>query len=252
MVDGSADGGGDYQQIRLQKVMATAGVGSRRYCEILIGAGRVRVDGQVVREQGLRVDPATAVIHVDGERIASAPGTAVYLLNKPRGMHTTMSDPQGRLCVGDAVAGLDVRLFHVGRLDADTEGLLVLTNDGELANRLTHPSHGVAKTYLAWVPGRVSSAVLRQLRTGVDLDGRAVEVDRVRVVESVGGESLVELEIHEGRNHVVRRLLAEVGHPVSRLMRTRFGPLSVGTLRPGALRRLGSKELRTLYTAAGL
>jgi len=110
----------------------------------------------------------------------------------------------------------------------------------------------VAKTYLAWVPGRVSSAVLRQLRTGVDLDGRAVEVDSVRVVESVGGESLVELEIHEGRNHVVRRLLAEVGHPVSRLMRTRFGPLSVGTLRPGALRRLGSKELRTLYTAAGL
>ncbi len=247
---GAVDGAGG--AIRLQKVMAAAGVGSRRYCEILIGSGRVRVDGEVVREQGMRVDPTTAVIHVDGERIASAPGTLVYLLNKPRGMHTTMSDPQGRSCVGDAVAGLDVRLFHVGRLDADTEGLLVLTNDGELSNRLTHPSHGVAKTYLAWVPGRIPSAVLRRLRAGVEVDGRVVEVDQVRIVESVGDETLVELQIHEGRNHIVRRLLAEVGYPVRRLMRTRFGPLTVGTLRPGALRRLGSKELRTLYTAAGL
>jgi 23S rRNA pseudouridine2605 synthase len=249
--DAAGDGAGS-QPVRLQKVMAAAGVGSRRYCEILIDAGRVRVDGSVVREQGTRVDPATAVIHVDGERIASAPGTLVYLFNKPRGMHTTMSDPQGRPCVGDVVAGMDVRLFHVGRLDADTEGLLVLTNDGELANRLTHPSHGVAKTYLAWVPGRVSPSVLRRLRAGVELEGRPVEVDRVRVVESEGGETLVELEIHEGRNQVVRRLLAEVGHPVRRLMRTRFGPLTVGTLRPGSLRRLGSKDLRTLYTAAGL
>jgi len=242
--------------VRLQKVLAAAGVGSRRYCEILIDAGRVQVDGEVVRTQGLRVDPARAVVHVDGRRIPTAPGTEVYLLNKPVGMHTTMSDPQGRACVGDVVEPLGLRLFHVGRLDAETEGLLLLTNDGELANRLTHPSHGVSKTYLARVPGPVRKSTLAQLRAGVRIDERPVQVESVRVTGKLaaprGEEAQLELVIHEGRKHIVRRLLAEVGHPVLALVRTQFGPLHLGGLRPGELRPLTSVERRDLYTAAGL
>lgn len=238
--------------VRLQKVLAAAGVGSRRYCEILIDAGRVSLDGRVVREQGVRVDPETAVLRVDGKRIPTASETAVFLLNKPVGMHTTMSDPRGRPCVGDVAARLGVRVFHVGRLDAATSGLLLLTNDGELANRLTHPSHGVAKTYLARVTGRVNNRTLDRLRAGVPLDDRPVEVESVRVVEQTKGESLLELVIHEGRNHVVRRLLAEVGHPVVDLTRTQIGTLSIGGLRPGSVRSLTAVERRDLYTAAGL
>ena len=238
--------------IRLQKVLAAAGVGSRRYCEILIDAGRVSVDGEVVREQGRRVDPATVVVHVDGKRIPTAPDTAVFVLNKPLGVHTTMSDPRGRPCVGDLVADLDVRVFHVGRLDADTSGLLLLTNDGELANRLTHPSHGVTKTSLARVRGPVRPATLRRLRGGVEFDGRTVEVTSVRIVDRQREEVLLEVVIHEGRKHVVRRLLAEVGHPVLALTRTQFGPVHLGGLRSGGLRRLTKAEIRDLYTAAGL
>ncbi len=237
-------------------MLATAGVGSRRYCEILIDAGRVKVDGEVVRTQGVRVDPATAVVHVDGRRIPTAPDTAVYMLNKPVGMHTTMSDPQGRPCVGDAVEPLGIRLFHVGRLDAETEGLLLLTNDGELANRLTHPSHGVTKTYLARVPGPVRKSTLAKLRAGVRIDDRPVQVESVRItgrLDSAAGEQAqLEIVIHEGRKHVVRRLLAEVGHPVLALVRTQFGPLHLGGLRAGALRPLTAVEQRDLYTAAGL
>lgn len=236
----------------MQKVLAAAGVGSRRYAEILIEAGRVTVDGEVVRGQGMRVDPDTAVVHVDGKRVPTAAGLAVFLLNKPRGVHSTMSDPQGRPCVGDLVRDLGVRVFHVGRLDADTEGLLVLTNDGDLANRLAHPSHGVAKTYLARVRGPVRGATLTKLRTGVELDGRVVEVESIRVVSAAGAEVMLELVIHEGRKHVVRRLLAEVGHPVVGLARTQFGPLHLGGLRPGRIRPLTNAELRELYTAAGL
>jgi 23S rRNA pseudouridine2605 synthase len=238
--------------VRLQKVLAAAGIGSRRYAEILIDAGRVTVDGEVVRGQGMRIDPETAVVHVDGTRVPTAAGVAVFMLNKPRGVHSTMSDPQGRPCIGDLVDDLDVRVFHVGRLDADTEGLLLLSNDGDLANRLTHPSHGVAKTYLARVPGPVRGATLARLRRGVALDGREVDVHSVRVVSKAGGEVLLELVIHEGRKHVVRRLLAEVGHPVVGLVRTEFGPLHLGGLRPGRLRQLTGPELRALYTAAGL
>lgn len=242
----------DSQGVRLQKVLAAAGVGSRRYCEILIDRGRVKVNGEVVQAQGVRIDPAVDVVHVDGDRIPTAPDTQVYVLNKPRGMHTTMSDPQGRSCVGDLVAELDVRLFHVGRLDADTEGLLLLTNDGELANRLTHPSHGVAKTYLARVAGVPSRAVLAQIRTGVMIDDRPVEVQSLNVVQREGKQALVELTIHEGRNRIVRRLFDEVGHPVVDLVRTRVGPLGIAGLRPGSMRRLNAGQLRELYTAAGM
>ena len=238
--------------IRLQKVLASAGIGSRRACEELIDAGRVSVDGRVVREQGMRVDPARSVIHVDGDRVPTASDLIVLALNKPFGVLSTMNDEQGRPCVGDLVADRTERLFHVGRLDADTEGLLLLTNDGELAQRLTHPSHGVMKTYLATVPGIVKRDVGRRLREGIELEDGLASVDSFRVVQALPGRALVELTIHEGRKHVVRRLLEAVDHPVEQLVRTQVGPIPLGELRPGRLRAITGPELGSLYTAAGL
>jgi 23S rRNA pseudouridine2605 synthase len=238
--------------IRLQKVLAAAGLGSRRACEILIDQGRVEVDGQVVLEQGLRVDPARQVIKVDGLRIPTAPGHVVLALNKPRGVHSTMSDERGRPCVGDYLAGRRERLFHVGRLDADTEGLLLLTNDGELAQRLAHPSHGVTKTYLAQVRGTIPRDLGRTLRAGVELDDGMVRVDRFKVVTSAPGRALVEVVLHEGRKHVVRRLLAAVGHPVEGLVRVKVGPIGLGDLRSGKVRTLTITEVGELYAAVGL
>ena len=238
--------------IRLHKVLASAGIGSRRACEELIDAGRVSVDGRVVREQGMRVDPARSVIHVDGERVPTASDLIVLALNKPFGVLSTMNDEQGRPCVGDLVADRTERLFHVGRLDADTEGLLLLTNDGELAQRLTHPSHGVMKTYLATVPGIVKRDVGRRLREGIELEDGLASVDSFRVVQALPGRALVELTIHEGRKHVVRRLLEAVDHPVEQLVRTQVGPIPLGELRPGRLRAITGPELGSLYTAAGL
>lgn len=243
---------GDGQGVRLQKVLAAAGLGSRRACEQLIEEGRVDVDGQRVREQGRRVDPQHSVIHVDGTRIATAPDLLHLALNKPRGVLTTMSDPDGRPTVGDYVADRRDRLFHVGRLDVESEGLLILTNDGELGHRITHPSYGVAKTYLAEVIGPVAKGVGRQLRAGVELEDGYVSVDSFRLVSATGKRVMVEVVLHEGRKHVVRRLLAEVGHPVQRLVRTRIGPLELGDLRPGRLRRLGTAEVGKLYRAVGL
>ncbi len=238
--------------VRLQKVLAAAGVGSRRACEDLIGAGRVMVDGAVVRGQGRRVDPSVAVVTVDGERINIRDDSVYLALNKPRAMLTAMSDDRGRPCVGDLVADRPERMFHVGRLDADTEGLLLLTNDGELAHRLSHPSFAIPKTYLADVPGPIRRDLGRRLRSGVELDDGVVAVDRFRVIESAGRRALVELVLHEGRKHVVRRLLAAVEHPVSRLVRTAVGPVQLGHQRPGSLRRLNQSELAALYRLAGL
>ena len=238
--------------VRLQVVLARAGVASRRASEQLIAAGRVEVDGRVVREQGTRVDPERAVVRVDGLRITTAAERAYLALNKPVGVVSTMNDPEGRPCVGDLVAGRGERLFHVGRLDTDSEGLLLLTNDGELANRIAHPSFGVRKTYLAEVPGPVARDVGRRLRAGVDLEDGPVRVDGFRVVSSVAGRVLVEVVLHEGRKHVVRRLLAEVGHPVQRLVRTHVGPVALGDLRPGKVRPLTSKEVGELYASVGL
>lgn len=237
--------------IRLQKVLAGAGIGSRRACEELIADGRVTVDGQVA-ELGMRIDPTTAVVHVDGERIPTAPGTVVLVLNKPRGVVSTMSDEHGRPCVGDLVEGREERLFHVGRLDADTEGLLILTNDGELANRLGHPSHEIDKEYVATVSGEITREALRQLERGVDLEDGPAACDRIRIVGQVPGRSMVELVIHEGRNRIVRRMLDAVGFPVTDLVRTRIGPLHLGQQRPGTLRALEGAELHALYTAVGL
>jgi 23S rRNA pseudouridine2605 synthase len=238
--------------IRLQKVLALAGIGSRRACEALIDEGRVEVDGKRVTEQGMRVDPRTAVVRVDGERVPTAPDLAVFAFNKPKGVISTMSDEQGRPCVGDWVAGRTERLFHVGRLDAETEGLLFLTNDGELANRLGHPSHEIDKTYVATVRGQLSPQALRQLKDGLELEDGFVQADSARILQKQPERTLVEIVIHLGRNHIVRRMLAEVGYPVTDLVRTRIGPIHLGQQRPGVVRAITGRELRELYTAVGL
>jgi len=233
--------------VRLQKVLANAGLGSRRACEALIAAGRVEVDGHRVTEQGLRVDPARVQIRVDGNRVQTRTDLVYLLLNKPRGVVSTMRDPQGRPCIGDYLTDRNARLFHVGRLDTDTEGLILLTNDGELAHRLTHPSFGVTKTYLAEVPGPIPRDLGRRLRSGVELSDGSVKVDRFRLLNSASGRALVEVSIHEGRKHVVRRMLEAVGHPVNRLVRTHIGALGTGNLAPGRLRHLTSHEVSALY-----
>jgi 23S rRNA pseudouridine2605 synthase len=242
----------DQDGVRLQKVLAQAGLGSRRACEQLITEGRVEVDGRVVSEQGVRVDPARQVIRVDGSRIVTAPNLVHLVLNKPTGVVSTMTDPQGRPCLGDYVGDRRDRLFHVGRLDADTEGLILLTNDGELAHRLAHPRYEVAKTYVAEVSGPIAKNVGRTLRAGVALEDGPAKVDSFRVVGSTSNRVLVELVVHEGRNHIVRRMLAAVGHPVQRLVRTHIGPVALGTLRPGKLRSLTRDELGALYALVGL
>jgi 23S rRNA pseudouridine2605 synthase len=235
--------------VRLQKVLASAGLGSRRACEELIADGRVTVGG-VVAELGTRVDPLTAVIHVDGDRVVVRDDLTYLALNKPRGVLSAMSDSRGRRTVGDLLGDRPDRLFHVGRLDADSEGLLLLTNDGELAHRLMHPSFGVAKTYLATVPAPVGKQVGRRLRAGVVLDDGPASVDSFRVIQTHGGQAIVEIVLHEGRKHIVRRLLAEVGHPVSRLVRTRIGPVHLGGQRAGTLRPLTRSELADLHRLA--
>lgn len=238
--------------VRLQKVLAGAGVASRRASEDLIQAGRVSVDGVVVTELGVRVDPDTQVIHVDGMRV-QLDVTKVYLaLNKPLGVVCTMHDPEGRPCLGDIVGNRNERLFHVGRLDTDTEGLLLLTNDGELANRLSHPAYEVPKYYLAEVPGPVPRGIGKQLRAGIELDDGVVSVDSFRLVDSRPGHALVEVVLHEGRNRIVRRLLEAVGHPVERLARTQVGPVLLGDLLPGRTRALTRGELGELMRMVNL
>ncbi|HYK33934.1 MAG TPA: pseudouridine synthase [Streptosporangiaceae bacterium] len=238
--------------VRLQKVLAAAGVGSRRSCEELIGAGRVEVDGEIVRRFGARVDPDRQVIRVDGKRIPASADLVYLALNKPPGVVSAMSDDRGRRTISDLIGDRSERLFHVGRLDFDTEGLILLTNDGELAHRLAHPRYGVLKTYLAEVSGPVPKDLGRRLTTGVELEDGTVVADRFRVVDRAGSRVLVELTVHEGRKHVVRRMLAKAGHPVSRLVRTQVGPVSLGSLRPAATRRLTTAEVGDLYAAVGM
>jgi 23S rRNA pseudouridine2605 synthase len=238
--------------VRLQKVLAQAGVGSRRACEELIAAGRVEVDGRRMTVLGVRIDPRRSVVHVDGVRI-QLDETLVYLaLNKPLGVISAMSDPQGRPTLGDFVANREERLFHVGRLDADTEGLILLTNDGELAHRLSHPSYEVPKTYLVEVAGPVPRDLGRRLRAGVELEDGPATVDSFKVVDARPGKALLELVLHDGRNRVVRRLLAAAGHPVEQLVRTQVGPIRLGDLRTGRTRVLGQAEVGALMAAAGL
>ena len=242
----------DPEGVRLQKLMAAAGVGSRRVCENLIEQGRVEVDGHVVTELGVRINPRTQVVHVDGVRVNLDEDRVYLAFNKPKGVVTTMNDDLGRVSLADYVGNREQRLFHVGRLDADTEGLLLLTNDGDLAHRLQHPSHGVLKTYLATVRGPVGKDVGRQLRQGVELEDGPVQVDSFKVVDSQPGKAIVEVVLHEGRKHVVRRMLEAVGHPVVELVRTEVGPIRLADLRSGRTRRLNKAEVGALYKAAGL
>jgi 23S rRNA pseudouridine2605 synthase len=242
--------------VRLQKLLAQSGVASRRKCEELMLGGLVEVNGEVVTRLGTKVDPRTAVIHVEGKRLPPVSAHVYLVLNKPRGVVSTMSDPQGRPTLNDLLANRPDRLFHVGRLDTDTEGLILLTNDGDFAQRVAHPSYELSKTYVAEVDGVVEKAVVRRLLDGVTLEDGPVEVHSCKVVSSArsakGDRSIVELVIHEGRNRIVRRLLDEVGHPVRRLTRTAIGPVVLHGLRPGALRELTRDELGTLLDAARL
>ncbi len=231
---------------RLQKTLARAGFGSRRACEILISEGRVTIDGRVA-ELGNRVRPDLQLICVDGSLAPTAQNTVYYLLNKPDGVVTTASDPQGRPTVLNLVES-SVRIFPVGRLDMNTEGLLILTNDGRLAHLLTHPSSGIAKEYLARVEGDPSPAAIRRLREGVALDDGVTSPAQVSRVS----EGLLRIVIHEGRNRQVRRMCAVVGHDVTRLVRTRIGPIQDATLSPGASRHLSLAEVRRLMEAVGM
>ena len=241
--------------VRLQKVLSQAGIASRRAAEKMITDGRVEVDGHVVTELGTRVDPHLSVVRVDGARVM-LDDTLVHLaLNKPRGMHSTMSDDLGRPCIGDLIEHRvrgNKKLIHVGRLDADTEGLILLTNDGELAHRLMHPSYEVPKTYVAMVNGTVPRGLGNTLRAGVELEDGPVAVDDFAVVDSVPGKTMVRVTLHEGRKRIVRRLLAEVGHPVQSLVRTEIGAVSLGNQRPGSIRPLRRDEIGALYKAVGL
>ncbi|WP_237567955.1 pseudouridine synthase [Mycolicibacterium lacusdiani] len=246
---------GDDEGVRLQKVLSQAGVASRRVAERMITDGRVEVDGEIVTELGSRVDPDKSVIRVDGARIMVDDNLVHFALNKPKGMQSTMSDDRGRPCVGDIVEHRvrgNHKLFHVGRLDADTEGLMILTNDGELAHRLMHPSFEVPKTYLATVLGAVPRGMGKKLRAGIELDDGPVEIDDFAVVGAVPGKSMVRITLHEGRKHIVRRLLAEVGFPVQELVRTDIGSIELGDQRPGSIRVLTSKEIGDLYKAVGM
>ena len=243
--------------IRLQKLLAQSGVASRRKCEELMLEGAVEVDGEVVTRLGTKVDPRTAVIRVEGRRLPPISAHVYLVLNKPRGVVSTMSDPEGRRSLGDLVADRSERLFHVGRLDTDTSGLLILTNDGDFAQRLAHPSYEIEKTYVAEVEGQLHKGIIKQLLAGVTLDDGPVAVSRARVVEGSHGRTsrertIVELVIHEGRNRIVRRLLEHVGHPVTRLTRTSIGPVELGKLPVGEMRELSLTELGALMDRAQL
>ncbi|MFE7548914.1 pseudouridine synthase [Streptomyces gardneri] len=243
--------GAEQEGERLQKVLARAGMGSRRACEELIEQARVEVNGQIVLEQGMRVDPEKDEIKVDGLTVATQ-SHLFFALNKPSGVVSTMEDPEGRQCLGDYVNNRETRLFHVGRLDTETEGIILLTNHGELAHRLTHPKYGVKKTYLAAITGPLPREVGRMLKDGIELEDGYARADHFRVVEQTGKNYLVEVTLHEGRKHIVRRMLAEAGFPVDKLVRTAFGPISLGDQKSGWLRRLTNTEVGMLMKEVGM
>ncbi|UQA96255.1 pseudouridine synthase [Streptomyces halobius] len=236
---------GDQEGERLQKVLARAGMGSRRACEELIEQARVEVNGRIVMEQGVRVDPEKDEIKVDGLTVATQ-SYLFFALNKPAGVVSTMEDPDGRQCLGDYVTNRETRLFHVGRLDTETEGIILLTNHGELAHRLTHPRYGVKKTYLAAIQGPLPRDLGKRLKDGIELEDGYARADHFRIVENTGKNYLVEVTLHEGRKHIVRRMLAEAGFPVDRLVRTSFGPIALGDQKSGWLRRMTNTEVGML------
>ncbi|TJZ43439.1 rRNA pseudouridine synthase [Streptomyces piniterrae] len=237
--------GAEQEGERLQKVLARAGMGSRRACEELIEQARVEVNGRIVMEQGVRVDPEKDEIKVDGLTVATQ-SYLFFALNKPAGVVSTMEDPDGRQCLGDYVTNRETRLFHVGRLDTETEGIILLTNHGELAHRLTHPRYGVKKTYLAAIQGPLPRDLGKKLKDGIPLEDGYARADHFRVVENTGKNYLVEVSLHEGRKHIVRRMLAEAGFPVDKLVRTAFGPIALGDQKSGWLRRMTNTEVGML------
>jgi 23S rRNA pseudouridine2605 synthase len=235
---------------RLQKVLASAGLGSRRACEDLIFRRRVTVNGRIAK-LGDKVDPATAEIRVDGQRVITDTKLVYLAMNKPRGVVASMDDEKGRNELADFLGTFEQRIFHVGRLDADSEGLLLLTNDGALAHKLMHPSYGVSKTYLAEVEGPLPRAVGRALQSGVELEDGLAKVDSFRLVDTLGKVAQIEVVLHEGRKHIVRRMMDAVGHPVLRLIRTAVGPIRLGDMRPGGFRHLSNAEIGSLFKAVG-
>lgn len=243
---------GDAGRVRLQKALAHAGVASRRACEALITGGRVTVNDRVQRELGSRIDPERDEVRVDGVVVQLDVSKRYLVLNKPRGVVSTMRDENGRRDLREFTERVADRLYNVGRLDTDTSGLIILTNDGELAHRLAHPSFGVQKTYVAKVRGRMTAAAIQRLKDGVELADGPISVDRAKILPggSSGSHSLVEVTLHSGRNRIVRRMLAEVGHPVEELVRRQFGPLHLGTLRSGELRELSAAERGALLSVA--
>ncbi|WNI25581.1 pseudouridine synthase [Streptomyces sp. ITFR-16] len=243
--------GAEQEGERLQKVLARAGMGSRRACEELIEQSRVEVNGEIVVEQGMRVDVHHDEIKVDGLTVATQ-SYLFFALNKPAGVVSSMEDPDGRQCLGDYVTNRETRLFHVGRLDTETEGIIMLTNHGELAHRLTHPKYGVKKTYLAAIQGPLPRDLGKRLKDGIQLEDGYARADHFRVVENTGKNYLVEVTLHEGRKHIVRRMLAEAGFPVERLVRTSFGPIPLGDQKSGWLRRLTNTEVGMLMREVGL
>ena len=237
------------ESIRLQKALANAGVASRRACEELIVQGQVKVNGRLVTELGSRINPAEDKVTVRGVPVQFDVSRIYLALNKPLGVISSMQDEEGRPDLSQFVTEYD-RVFNVGRLDAETTGLLLLTNDGELANQLAHPSFGVEKTYLARVTGSVTSQVVSALTSGFELEDGFIKADRVRLIDSKPGESLVELVLHSGRNRIVRRMLDHVGHPVIGLVRKQFGPIMLGSLKSGQIRQLTKIELGALLKVA--
>ncbi|MCC2593169.1 rRNA pseudouridine synthase [Tessaracoccus sp. OS52] len=238
--------------IRLQKVLAAAGIASRRASEILIDEGRVEVNGKVVTEQGMRVDPERDHIRVDGSRIPPPRRHLYVLLNKPRGVVSTMEDPEGRETLSDYLPKTKERLFHVGRLDTDTEGLIILTNDGDFAHKMAHPSFEVPKTYLAEVVGTVDNRTIKRLEKGITLEDGPVKPDRVSLKSRTDSRSLLTITLHEGRNRIVRRMMDSVGHPVDRLARVAIGPVRLGSLQVGKTRDLTREELGALLDLIGM
>ncbi|MEU8654722.1 pseudouridine synthase [Streptomyces sp. NPDC048737] len=243
--------GAEQEGERLQKILARAGYGSRRACEELIEQARVEVNGEIVLEQGKRVDPEKDEVKVDGLTVATQ-SYQFFSLNKPAGVVSTMEDNEGRQCLGDYVTNRETRLFHVGRLDTETEGVILLTNHGELAHRLTHPKYGVKKVYLAHIVGPIPRDLGKRLKDGIQLEDGYAKADHFRVVEQTGKNYLVEVTLHEGRKHIVRRMLAEAGFPVDKLVRVAFGPITLGDQKSGWLRRLSNTEVGMLMKEVDL
>lgn len=239
--------------IRLQKLLAQAGFGSRRKCEEMITEGRVEVNGELVTTLGTRVDPKTQEVRVDGSRIRLNPNHVTLALNKPRKVLSAMEDSKGRFTLRDIVGDKYERIFHMGRLDYESEGLILMTNDGELSQHVMHPKYEVEKTYIVTLQGKMSGTVCRRLvRTGVQLDDGWIKLDRCSIIDANRDTTIVKVTLHSGKNRIVRRIFGAIGFPVKRLVRTQIGPIKLGDIKPGSYRVLSQTEVRSLSKAVGL